>query len=188
MVFSYATRDLEFVREREIIPPPERIRRVLAIDPGTQNLAVCYLEIGGTPKTMKIEPPDTIQTIAGAVRYLQGVLQWWLASRDVDLIIKEGIAHGKKFGVAEAGRLQHMIEEVAMMYRIPYITVNPTTMRAFMKSKEKSDTKLKVFQRYGYEFASEDETDAYAILETGLAGVRGEVNLGQHGLKKRKVA
>jgi hypothetical protein len=61
------------------------------------------------------------------------------------------------------------------------------TMRAFVgaagKGKTKSDTKLRVFQKWGVEFPTEDETDAYALAQNGLAIAYGEYAV--KALKKR---
>lgn len=153
--------------------------RFLAIDPGTKNVAIVYWADGKTPQSFKVD--DLIKaaklsfdSTAGHLLYIEAVIRFFLATRDIDVIFKEGVAHYKTHGVAEAGRIQQMIERLAIEYRVPYMTINPMTMRRFIETTEKSSTKLQVYKRWNLEFASEDETDAFALLQTGLAIMRGE--------------
>jgi hypothetical protein len=190
---TYVENDRARIAYFEKLLPPPNPARILGIDPGTTNLALIYWEIGQTPLSLKIEDvmkPSkiTFETDNGHLRYIESILQFFLASRSIDLIIKEGVAHYKPFGVALAGRCQHVIERLALEYRVPFYTVNPSTMRRYLGTDEKSTTKLEVYKRWGYEFASEDETDTFALIQTGLAILRGEIAATVKEEKKRKKA
>lgn len=176
---GYSLNDAARIVEYETTQLPQHPKRILGIDPGKTNIAICYWEVGQTPQTLKVddlmrEAKITFDSVIGHFRYIETILQFFLASRDIDLIVKEGVAHWSSYGVAEAGRIQQMIERLAIDYHVPFFTVNPQTMRRFLKTDEKSTTKLEVYKRWGYEFASEDETDAFAIVQTALAILRGE--------------
>lgn len=152
--------------------------RVLSIDPGRGNMALIYWD-GAKPHSMRVgdflkEHKFEFRTTAGYAACMGRIIAFFLSGLSVDLIIKEGVTHYKKFGVADSGRIQQIIEGLAIEYDVPFYTVNPTTMRRFLKTNEKSSTKLAVYKRWGLEFASEDETDAFAIMQTGLAILRGE--------------
>lgn len=162
------------------------IETILAIDPGTKNLACAYLhktEKTQFVKTTKFEIPS-FSTTFEKIAYLDLAIRKWLDENRIyasggrpiplNILFKESVAHGYAGGVADAGRVQHMIELLASSLGIPFMDVNPTAMRAFMKSKSKSDTKLNVYKKYHVEFASEDECDVFAIAMTGLALISGE--------------
>ena len=167
---------------------PGTIGTTLAIDPGTANLALCLISPDEVI-TSKIELPK-FEDIAGRVRYLYAVIEQWVLVYKPQLIVKEGPAFFAKFGVADAGRVQYAIEHLAFEHRIPLITVTPMSMRSYVgasgKGKTKSDTKLRVFQKWGLEFPSEDETDAYGIARTGLAIIAGEYKVTEKKPSKKK--
>ena len=169
---------------------PAFARSVLAIDPGTANLALCALS-ETEYRTSKIALPK-FDLIADTVRYVEEVILCWILETTPDLIVKEGPAHFSKFGVADAGRVQYAIERLAFEMRIPLITIAPMTMRAFVgssgKDKTKSDTKLELFKTYGVEFTSEDEADAYGLARTGIAIAHGNYTPGAKRPKAKKLA
>jgi Holliday junction resolvasome RuvABC endonuclease subunit len=159
---------------------------VLAIDPGTTNLAACILARNARVQqtyTTKFAMPK-LTTTYQKISYLENAIQEWLSATlhafhgfpngSIDLLIKESIAHGYPGGVADAGRVQHMLESFADFHDVPFVDVNPSAMRAYIGSKAKSDTKLAVYKKFHVEFDSEDECDAYAIAMTGLALISGE--------------
>lgn len=176
------------MRDRNFpLPATDDVKALIAIDPGTTNLAACYML--RTPRvqmtrTTKFRIPK-LDTTYQKIRYLSLAIEEWMGSLlgyvgqetyvpRIDLVIKESIAHGYAGGVADAGRVQHMIESLADRWSVPFIDVNPTSMRAFLGSKSKSDTKLAVYKKYHAEFPSEDECDVFAIAMTGLAIMSGE--------------
>jgi Holliday junction resolvasome RuvABC endonuclease subunit len=152
---------------------------VLAIDPGTANMAICVLTRGhaDTAYTKRLVVP-TLPGVTAKVLYLDHVLDGLIREFEPELIVKEGPAHFASFGVADAGRVQYAIERLAYAHNLPLITIAPMTMRTFVgaagKGKTKSDTKLQVFKKWGVEFPTEDETDAFALAQTGLAIAHGE--------------
>lgn len=177
--------------EYEALVASARPVRVFAVDPGVANIASCFIQFDGDAITEtvsnKFEMPK-FQTVFARLYYIERALSNWIAAYKPDVIVKEGIAHYMKFGVADAGRIQHLIERLAFEHGVPYVTVSPSVMRAFVGSKEKSDTKLKVWQRWGVQFDSEDETDAFAIGMTGRALLTGEWAIKPKSKPKKKAA
>ena len=159
---------------------------VLAIDPGTTNLAVALIRMREGKSfqidTAKFEIPKLSVTFA-KIHYIMLVLETWCREKlggssahlSIDYMVKESVAHGYPGGVADAGRVQHMLEYFATMHKIPWLDVTPQTMRKFIGSKAKSDTKLAVYKKFHVELPSEDECDAFAIGMTGVALFRGEL-------------
>ena len=178
---SQTSKELAATLEAWATRSPGAARTVLAIDPGTANMAFCVLTRGSTGfVTRKIVVPP-LTGIAAKVLYLEHVIGDLIATYQPELLVKEGPAHFSSFGVADAGRVQYAIERLAYSHNLPLITIAPMTMRAFIgaagKGKTKSDTKLRVFQKWGVEFPTEDETDAYALAQTGLAIAHGEYTI-----------
>lgn len=177
--------------EYEALVPSPAARRIFGIDPGTGNVATCLIDLNADGKIIgtianKYDAPK-FQTVFAKVYYIERALANWITEYKPDLIVKEGIAYAPN-GVALAGRLQHIFERLAFEHSVPYVTVNPSTMRAFVGSKEKSDTKLRVWQRWGVQFDSEDETDAFAIGMTGRALLTGEWAMKPKKKPKKKAA
>ncbi len=173
-------------RYKSTLAPGKEIKTILAVDPGLVNMAVCFVHyVGGKTsviRTTKFEMPKFHSTFH-KVKYLQHMICYWVRPiinehmAPLDIIIKESIAHGYPGGVADAGRVQHMLESLAWDFNIPFLDVSPTAMRSYFKSKSKSDTKLSVYKKYHVEFPSEDECDVFAIAMTGLAILSGEYKL-----------
>lgn len=176
------------------------IVRVLAIDPGKTHMAICLLDLepGHTHLTSLIEVPDNVPPPMRYL-YLEQIVQEWIWTFRPTVVCKEGVAHGSTYGVAEAGRIQQLIERVCIDFQVPFLTIVNQSMRAYLdalwkeKSKApgmrrevgatKSDVKKRVWQCFEVEPPTEDETDAYALGQTCIAILRGEYVVG--GPKKK---
>ena len=153
---------------------------VLAIDPGTTNLSYS-LQHPNADTTRKIKAPDLPVALQVAYLYeaLLSVIHDCRYSFNVELIVKEDTARSQVFRASDMGRVAQMIDSLGLQLNIPVVTINPATLRSFLGSKSKSDTKLVVYKRWGREFSSEDEADAYALGQAGVARVRGQLLLGR---------
>lgn len=166
--------------------------RVLGIDPGVKNIAFALVDLEHashlTSKVAEPTGPLELFSLAANMLYRERVLEHWIRMFQPEFIFKEGIAHGMIHGVADAGRLHYIVERLGIEYGIPVLTVNNGTMRKYMGAiggdNSKSDVKLRVWQRYGVEFTSEDECDAFAIAQTGLAILRGDCTVQGKKIKK----
>lgn len=155
--------------------------RILAIDPGTTNIALCFIDReNNTILVSKVDRPVSLHWLPSQIRYREHIIEQWITVLRPDVIFKEQAIHGNEFGLVESGRLQYAIERVAMEHKIPLLTINTQTMRKYIGATgtehNKSSIRLRVFQKWGKEFASEDETDAFAIAQTGIAIVTGSWN------------
>lgn len=186
---------LESLRGWESLVPDPQTRKILAVDPGLVNIGLCYIEFlkGGLIHKVvssKIDLPK-LNTIGARVLHIKNVVQAWVRYYDPEVVVKEGPSFSTN-GMADAGRVQLAIEEVAFQYGKPLITIAPMTMRSFFdvakRGMDKSDTKLAVFKRYGIDFASTDETDAFALGMTALGIIRGEYKVKTPVKKSKKKA
>lgn len=193
MLLEFRNRTIPFLQGHERIQTQVEAQgmtplSVLSIDPGRTNIALCYIDIQNSNiVTSKIDPPD-LKGIGTNVYYREMVIAWWIEYFQPEALIVENVTHAAEFGVAEAGRLQYIVERLGIHFGLPVIKVSNSTMRKFVGASggdnTKSDVKLRVFQKWAKEFASEDECDAFAVAQTGIAILRGEYTV---NAKKEKV-
>jgi hypothetical protein len=156
--------------------------RILGIDPGKVNMALCLLDEKG-PDTWKLK---AIEHESNAYRLYD--LEQQLGKnipKDLDLIVHEGISFMEKFGVAESGMVQYLIQRQCIQNNIQFITVSPATLKRFLNIKnvkgEKTSNKtaltLAVYKKYKLEFPSQDECDAFILAQIGMAVLRKEFEL-----------
>lgn len=148
--------------------------KVLSIDPGTTNVALCFIDReNGQHMTSKIDFPDEIKAEVMRLRYLEHVIEQWIRFFRPDVIFIEGVAHMARRGVSDSGKREYLIERLAIDYNVPFVVIPTMRMRSFIeasgKEHNKSDIKLQVFKKFDAEFNSEDECDAFAIAQTGIA-------------------
>jgi len=164
---------------------------IMAIDPGISNMAVSiqFFEEFQFKRheTVKIKAAD-LPTVALQVEFLREVLTYLIQLHGPELIVKEDVARGMVMRAADMGRVAQMIDAMAIEQTIPVITINPATLRSYLGSKSKSDTKLAVYKRWGLEFKSEDEADAFAIGQAGMARVTGQLKLGSEKRAEKRAA
>lgn len=182
----------------ELVPAPDA-EVVLAADPGTENLALCLLTSRRgvhSVITSKIAMPK-FKTKESKIQYVGAVVQAWIKEYNPEIFIKEGPIYpgssGKPgqpnfllFGLIDSGKVQAVLENAAFMYGKPLMTIPPTTMRAFLGSKSKSDNKLQIYKRYGIEVPSEDEADSVGLAFCAMAIARGEYVIKKAVKKSRK--
>lgn len=93
-----------------------------------------------------------------------------------DLIVVEGLAFGARGqSMLDLAGLHHILRRDLMLHRVE--VVPPTTLKKFVTGKgnaKKDQMRLFVFKRWGVEFLTTDETDAYALAQWGQALLRGE--------------
>lgn len=93
----------------------------------------------------------------------------------VDLIVLEGYSHGAKFGREQAGELGWAVKRTVydVFGKTPLI-VPPTSLKKFVTGKgtaKKNEMLLGVFKRWGVEFSDDNQADAYALEQFGIAAV-----------------
>ncbi len=156
--------------------------RILGIDPGKVNMALCFLDNNGNHETLKLHAIDHSNN-AYRLFDLERQLNNYVNRYDsIDLIVHEGLAFAAEFGVAESGMVQYLIQRVAISNDVSFITIASTTMKRFLeiktpkggKSKGKTDLALAVYKKWNLEFPSQDETDAFILAKCGAAIMNGE--------------
>jgi Holliday junction resolvasome RuvABC endonuclease subunit len=181
---------LKLLMKWESLPTPLNPKTILSLDPGICNLGICLLTSGAPLKaiTSKIELPK-LETIGARVIHIMNVVVEWIQEYKPDLLVKEGPSFSTN-GMADSGRVQAMIELPSYLYNIPLLTITPLSMRAYVgssgKGKGKEDTKLCLYKKYGLEFNSSDEADAFGLAVTGLAVCNGEYVIKKAAKKSRK--
>jgi len=160
--------------------------RILGIDPGKTNMALCLLTDAPssfgefTFQTWKLKAIDH-DINAFRLHDLDMQLNSCIP-KDIDLIVHEGIAFGEKFGVAESGMVQYIIQSNAIENNIKFITIASATMKRFLqivtpkggKSKGKTDLALAVYKKWQLDFPSQDETDSFILAQLGMAVLKNE--------------
>jgi len=91
----------------------------------------------------------------------------------IDFVVLEGFSYGSKgSSVDEIYALGWFVRELLYEYNTSYIVASPGQLKKFATGKgnsKKEDIKLAVYKRWGQEFDTNDETDAYVMLEIGRA-------------------
>ncbi len=156
--------------------------RILGIDPGLTNMAICLLDNENfkTFKLKSIEHDSHAYRLYNLEQQLSNHIQ-----KDIDLVVHEGLAFAAKFGVAESGMVQYLIQRLCISRDIQFVTVASTTLKRFLevktikggKSKGKADLVLAVYKKWNIELPSQDEVDAFALAKCGEAILRKEFEL-----------
>jgi hypothetical protein len=156
--------------------------KILGIDPGLTNMALCLIYETGynTWKISAAEHDNNAYRLYSLEQRLNEDIE-----NNIDLVVHEGLAFAAKFGVAESGMVQYIIQRVCIEKNIPFITVASTTMKRFLeiktpkggKSKGKADLALAVYKKWQIDFPSQDECDAFILAKCGEAILKGEFEL-----------
>jgi crossover junction endodeoxyribonuclease RuvC len=86
-------------------------------------------------------------------------------------IVIEGYAMGAKFGREAAGELGGVLRVLFCQMQIPYNVAAPMQLKKFITGKanaEKDHILMAVYKKFGYEFVTNDEADAYVLARIGM--------------------
>lgn len=150
-------------------------KKIVGIDASLTGTGICTMFVGkgllcdGDWYTSLIKPVAK----SGPERLIEIRDQVADFIRDADLIVLEGYSFGSKgagvFQTAELGGvLRVMIHERGKWL----VEVAPTQLKKFATGKgntKKEEVKLGVFKRWGVEFKTNDETDAFVLAKIGEA-------------------
>jgi crossover junction endodeoxyribonuclease RuvC len=103
---------------------------------------------------------------------LSGLLDELLHRYCPDLVGIEGYAYGKHNRAHQIGEWGGIARLMLAGMKIPTIVMPPTSVKKFVTGKgnaPKDEMRLGVYKRWGMEFASNDEVDAYAVARMALA-------------------
>lgn len=149
--------------------------RAVGIDPSISGTGIailgCVPEVHGAPKAR----PDTGE---GAREWLHSVerAQWlagWVCARTLpgDLVAIEGYGYGGP-GLAVLVELGALIRARLLDRGVRFIDVAPAALKKFACGKgnaKKDEVRLAVYKRWGFEHASNDAVDAYALAKVAEA-------------------
>ena len=156
--------------------------RILGIDPGKINCGLCFIN-DKEFKTWKI-------SIFKAESKLEKINQLVQLEIEIDNVFREfeptimfheGISFGEKFGVAESGKIEYILQRTAFNHGIPFTVLSNMTIRRFLGISKGEKTKylisLAIYKKFNQEFASQDQRDSFAIAKCGEAILAGEFQL-----------
>ncbi len=92
-------------------------------------------------------------------------------SRKPTLAVLEGYAFGSQARHEAAGELGGIIKVTLFLDGIPVAVVPPSTLKKFVTGKgnaQKDEMRLAVFKKWGQEFRTNDEVDAFALAQVGV--------------------
>lgn len=144
--------------------------RILAIDPSITSLGYAYEAPQGVV-TGKVVP----KKLKGLERleYVLESVEGLLATTRPDLVVYEGYAMGKFAGRSfDLGELGGLLKMAIWTRRIRILLVPPSSLKLFATGKGNADKEavMKAMSKHrGALFTSDDEADAYALLQLGIA-------------------
>lgn len=153
--------------------------KVLGIDPGKTHMALCMLSEQEI-KTFTIAPIKHSEKIYELIE-LEAWIDMIFDRHKPEVMFHEGISFAEKFGVAESGMIQYIIQRTSVNHNVPFYVLQPMTVRKFLKitgkSKGKTDITMAVYKKWGFENEDQNQVDAFAIAQCGLAVMQGEFEL-----------
>lgn len=164
---------------REIAP--HRISKIMAVDPGTANCAVALIcrnvDTGEleTVCTTKIEPPEDFKGKPfQQALYVQRILEQFILDHVPQVVVKEDAAYNAPMQAHQLGRAHQAIDMACFNTGRALLVVNTNSMRSFLGAHSKDEIRQKIYKRYGIEFPTEHEADAFGLGKTGEAIIKGE--------------
>lgn len=159
---------------------PETLCRVMGIDPSLTCTGVVVI---GPPRHEGQESvfATVIKTKAGEdiiwrIDHIAGEIIELVLLHRPELICVEGLAFGARGkSMLDLAGLHYIIRRDLMRHRVE--VVPPQALKKFVTGKgnsKKDQMKLAVYKKWGVEFPTTDETDAYALAQWGQALLRGE--------------
>ena len=145
---------------------------VLGIDPSLTSLGYAYMA-GGQAVVGSITP----KKIRGLPRlaYIRDTLEAIVEDAQPTLVAYEGYAMGRFAGggrLADLGELGGVLKLALHERNIAILLVPPSSLKLFATGKGNSDkgqVMVAMARHRGRLFSSDDEADAYALLQMGIA-------------------
>lgn len=158
---------------------PETAHRVMGLDP---SLTCTGVVVVGPPThegaesvfgaVIKTKPGD----ITPRLDLIAGEIMELVLLHRPELICIEGLAFGARGqAMLDLAGLHHVIRRDLMHYRVEVVA--PQALKKFVTGKgntKKDQMRLAVYKKWGVEFLTTDETDAYALAQWGQALLREE--------------
>lgn len=97
-----------------------------------------------------------------------------------DIVVIEGYAFARANQAHQIGELGGVLRVMFHEEKIKYIEAAPSAVKKFATGKgnaKKEDVVLSVYKRWGKEFKTNDETDAFVLAKIGEAWLKGTKGL-----------
>ncbi|CEP67860.1 Crossover junction endodeoxyribonuclease RuvC [Moorella glycerini] len=142
---------------------------VMGIDPSLTSTGLVALENGNLilHETLEVKEKGIARLLT-----LQNILERRLFAYKPDLVVVEGYAFARSNQAHQMGELGGMIRMLLTQKRVPWIEVAPTQVKKFATGKGNSPKDIilrDVYKRWGVEFDSSDEADAFVLAKIGQA-------------------
>lgn len=145
-------------------------KRYVGIDPSLTSTGVVILnDDAEIIDSMVIKPKKK-----DAARLIEIELALWeLLPNNVAL---EGYAMGSRYGREAAGELGGVIRRALYLQGSTYVVVPPASLKKFAAkgNAKKDEVRLEVYKRWGVEFETNDEVDAYVLARIAYAKFHGD--------------
>lgn len=145
--------------------------KIVAIDPSLTSLGFAHTTESGVVKVGTVQP----KKMKGARRlaFLRDEVEAVLETVQPELVPFEGYAMGRFAGRAfDLGELGGVLKLALFERKIPILLVPPSCLKLFATGKgnaDKDQVMVAMAKHRGRLFASDDEADAYALLQMGIA-------------------
>ena len=134
---------------------------VFGIDPSISSTGYVYRKVGEEVKTGVI-----VQKTYGFSRLVRTEILLKKAIGDKKFFVGlEDYAYGSKWGREQMGELGGVIRRLLYKKRLPMLTVSPTTLKAWLRAKQKSQIMLEILDRYKIKISNEDAADAFVLAD-----------------------
>lgn len=150
--------------------------KIIGLDLSLNSTGVCVM----TPDSVYTETitPDKNQALDNRVNDILRAILMHVDKESITMI--EDYAYASFPGsssVTKLAEINGVVKHDLWSKFIPYFTIAPTTIKKFLTGSgkaKKEDMKLKGYIKYGREFKTSDEVDAYVLAEIGalVFGVR----------------
>lgn len=147
---------------------------VMGIDPSLASTGLVVLANGNLilHETLEVKEKGIARLLT-----LQNILEERLIAYNPDLVVVEGYAFARSNQAHQMGELGGMIRILLTQKRYSWIEVAPTQAKKFATGKGNAPKDIilrDVYKRWGVEFDSSDEADAFILAKIGQA-VLGDV-------------
>lgn len=134
---------------------------VVHVDGGLYSAAAIKSKLADTPRLLDIR--NNLYSILNKL------------PKKPTLAVLEGYAFGSQARHEAAGELGGIIKVALFLEGIPIVIVPPMTLKKFVMGKgnaQKDEMRLAAFKKWGVEFKTNDEVDAFALAQLGAILVR----------------
>lgn len=156
-------------------------KKIVGLDPSLTGTGICIMDIGqnlfvGKAWSTQLIKPVTKSSPARLIEIRDRVAK---LCQNADIVIIEGYSFGSRgAGVFQTAELGGVLRVMLHEQGLWWVEVAPTQLKKFVCGKgnaKKEEVKLGAFKRWGVEFKTSDETDAYVLAKVGEALISEEI-------------